>query len=105
MLVVSSKQTKDDFTAKRIRQSQNEPTVFVRDYAVWHVKEGVFSENKFAVLVGNDQIPSKILDPEEVGIIRSKLKDGMLIPQFPFPERKSSAQVLAKSLMEVRIYR
>jgi len=32
-------------------------------------------------------------------------KAGELIPQFPFPERKSSAQVLAESLTEVRIYR
>ena len=33
------------------------------------------------------------------------LKDGKLIPQFPFPERKSFAQVLAKSLQDVKIYR
>jgi len=30
---------------------------------------------------------------------------GMLMPRFPFPERKSFARVLAKSLTEVRIYR
>ncbi|GAH32108.1 unnamed protein product, partial [marine sediment metagenome] len=43
----------------------------------------------------------------EVALVRAlpKLKDGVLIPQFPFPERMSSAQVLAKSLTEVRIYR
>jgi uncharacterized Zn finger protein len=33
------------------------------------------------------------------------LKDGELVPQFPFPERKSSAQVLAGSLTDLRFYR
>lgn len=44
---------------------------------------------------------------EEVALVRAlpQLKGGVLIPQFPFPERKSSTQVLAKSLSEVRIYR
>ena len=31
--------------------------------------------------------------------------NGKLVPRFPFPERKSFAQVLAKSLLEVKIYR
>ena len=44
---------------------------------------------------------------EEVALVRAlpTIEDGGLIPQFPFPDRKSSAQVLAKSLTEVRIYR
>ena len=44
---------------------------------------------------------------DEVALVRAlpTIEDGALIPQFPFPERKSSAQVLAKSLTEVRIYR
>lgn len=32
------------------------------------------------------------------------LKDGKLIPQFPFAEHKSCAQVLARSLKEITIY-
>ena len=53
-------------------------------------------------------IPVEILELEgEVALVRAlpKLKDGRLIPQFPFPERKSFAQVLAKSLQDVKIYR
>jgi intein/homing endonuclease len=34
MIVVSSKQTKEDFTAKRISDSKDDPTVFVRDYCL-----------------------------------------------------------------------
>ena len=43
----------------------------------------------------------------EVALVRAlpQLKDGKLIPQFPFPDKKSFAQVIAKSLREVKIYR
>lgn len=50
----------------------------------------------------------EVLDIEgDVALIRAlpKHKDGKLIPQFPFPDKKSFAKVLAKSLHEVRIYR
>jgi hypothetical protein len=43
----------------------------------------------------------------EVALVRAlpALKDGKLIPQFPFPDKKSFAQVISKSLREVKIYR
>ena len=34
MIVVSSKQTKDDFTAQRIKEAKDDPGVFVRDYCL-----------------------------------------------------------------------
>ena len=48
-----------------------------------------------------------ILIEGEMALIRAlpQFKDGQLIPQFPFPEKQSAALVLAKSLIEVRIYR
>ncbi len=43
----------------------------------------------------------------EMALIRAlpQLKDGQLIPQFPFAEKQSAALVLAKSLVDVKIYR
>ena len=43
----------------------------------------------------------------EVAVVRALpvLKDGQLVPQFPFPDRKASTQVIAKSLTNVRIFR
>ncbi len=43
----------------------------------------------------------------EVALVRAlpRIQDGCLIPQFPFPEKQSAAQVIAKSLSNVRIYR
>ena len=43
----------------------------------------------------------------ETALVRALpiFKDGRPIAQFPFPERKSNAKVLVKSLREVYIYR
>jgi len=53
-------------------------------------------------------IPVELLTLEgEAAMVRAlpTLKDGKLIPQFPFSDRKSVCQVIAKSLVDVKIYR
>lgn len=102
MIVVSSKQTKDDFTAKRIRESKDDPTVFVRDYATWHVKpDGIFSKEVFHVLVGNDLIPSKVLTPEEVEPLRAKLQEGMLIIEVPIDFKNDFVNNVEDSIRDI----
>lgn len=102
MLVVSSKQTRDDFTAKRIKESEDDPTLFVRDYATWHVKpKGTLSEEMFSVLVGNDLVPSKILEPEEVETVREKLQEGMVIVEVPVDYRNDFENNLEDSIRDV----
>jgi hypothetical protein len=63
--IVSSKQTDKDFTARRIRESINDSNVLVRDFSLWNVKADQYSSNKFYVLVGNETVPSCILEPGE----------------------------------------
>ena len=66
LFVVSSKQTEEDFTAKRVHESAADPTIFVRDYALWDVKPShYYSGDWFHVLVGNESTPSRMLRPEE----------------------------------------
>lgn len=102
MIVVSSKQTRDDFTAKRIRESKDDPTVFVRDYATWHVKpDGIYSKETFHVMVGNDLVPSKILVPEEVEVVRSKLQDGMVIIEVPVDFKQDFINNLEDSIRDI----
>ena len=102
MIVVSSKQTRDDFTAQRIRDSKDDPTVFVRDYATWHVKpEGVYSKDTFSVLVGNDLTPSKILKPEEVEVVRASIQDGMLIVDVPIDFKQDFTSNLEDSIRDI----
>ena len=70
-----------------------------------HLREAVI----YGVLqVDGESVRVEIVALEgEVALVRAlpTIKDGVLIPQFPFSERKSSAQVLAQSLTEVKIYR
>ena len=70
-----------------------------------HLREAII----YATLhVDGEPVKVEIVTLEgDVALVRALpiIKDGVLIPQFPFPERQSSAQVLAQSLKEVQIYR
>lgn len=53
-------------------------------------------------------LPVEIVELEgPVALVRAlpRIDGDRLVPQFPFPEKQSAAQVLASSLTEVRIYR
>jgi hypothetical protein len=84
IFIISSKQTSEDFTANRIKESLNDPTVFVRDYALWDVKpRELYSQDLFHVLVGNEQTPSKILDPQEVAHFKEDKPEGCIVIEVP----------------------
>ena len=84
LFIVSSKKTSDDFTARRVRESQNDASVFVRDYALWDVKQENFSQQKFWVIVGNDQTPSRILTDEAEAVrITPTLPEGVVLIDVP----------------------
>jgi hypothetical protein len=106
MIVVSSKRTKEDFTAKRIRDSKDDPEVFVRDYAMWDVKREAYGQKTFHVLVGNETVPSRILKDEEVEPVREKLKesgqfDSVIIISVPEDFRKDFEADLEGSIRDV----
>jgi len=66
LFVVSSKQTPNDFTTKRIQASMNDATVFVRDYALWETKpESYASGDWFYVIVGSEQAPSRVVPKDD----------------------------------------
>jgi hypothetical protein len=84
LFIVSSKSTQDDFTARRVRESRRDPTIFVRDYALWDVKpEEYYSVKKFQVLGGNEQTPSRILAEGEAASLRDTLPEGCVIVDVP----------------------
>jgi hypothetical protein len=85
LFVVSSKQTADDFTAKRINAAKSDPTIFVRDYALWDVKpEDYYTDEWFHVVVGNDQSPSRIVrDNEDPTALQEVLADGCVLLRVP----------------------
>lgn len=66
LFLLSSKDSTSDFTEKRIQESKDDPSVFVRDYPLWGPKpRDHFSDETFGVLVGNENTLSKILSDEE----------------------------------------
>jgi intein/homing endonuclease len=66
LFLPSSKDVVSSFTERRIKEARDDPTVFVRDYATWDVKKrGSFGKARFKVLVGNERVRSKILEPGE----------------------------------------
>lgn len=85
LFIVSSKKTRDDFTAKLVRSMKTDASMFVRDYAQWDVKpEEFFTTQKFPVLCGNESTPSKILTADEAAVLRSKeLDEGLVILDVP----------------------
>jgi len=87
LFLVSSKRTKDDFTARRVRESREDPLVFVRDYALWDVKpEAYYSSKKFWVLCGDESTPSRILDASEVEATKEKVKEAEGLVLIDVPE-------------------
>jgi hypothetical protein len=84
LFLVSSKRTKDDFTARRVLEARDDPEVFVRDYSLWDVKpEEYYSARKFWVLCGNESIPSKIVEDEELDALKKTLPEGCVIIDVP----------------------
>lgn len=85
LFLVSSKRTKDDFTARRVMEARDDSEVFVRDYALWDVKPGeYYATKKFWVLCGNEAIPSKIVDEaEELAGLQKRLPEGCVLMDVP----------------------
>ncbi len=86
LFIVSSKNTKENFTERLIAASKKDPTFWVSDYSTWDVKPSdLYSGEKFHVLVGNEQTPSRILTPAE-GVEYSKpgsIPDGCVLIEAP----------------------
>jgi hypothetical protein len=77
MLLISSAATLGSFTDRKIKDSMNDPTVFVRDYATWDVKPSDhFSGERFKVVVGTSSLRSRIVPPEEAEEIDEEFLSG-----------------------------
>lgn len=103
LFVVSSKQTSDDFTAKRIEEAKGDPTIFVRDYALWDVKpEAYYSGKWFHVVVGDDSSPSRILkEDEDPDLVRVTLSDGCVLIKVPDDFKQDFEQNLEGAIRDL----
>lgn len=102
LFIVSSKKTMDDFTARRIRDAVNDPTVFVRDYALWDTKpDDYYSAKKFWVLGGTDSVPSKILTDPEYVELKERVPEGATLVHVPEDFRNDFERDLEGSLRDL----
>jgi hypothetical protein len=102
MFLSSSKNTFDDFTAKRIRESKDDPHVYIMDYALWEVRpEDYDMENGFWVLVGNETSPSRIVPDDEVEEIRALLPEGAALVRVPVDFKADFARDLEGSIRDI----
>ena len=87
----------DEEALQKARLALNAHSQFLRGAIIYAV-----------LLVDGQPLQVEIIKLDgDIALVRAlpKVVNGQLVPQFPFPEKQSSAQVLAKSLCEVKIYR
>jgi hypothetical protein len=105
LFIVSSKNTKENFTERLIAVSKNDPTFWVSDYSTWDVKPtDLYSGERFHVLGGNEQTPSRILTKEEAAEYTSKasiLPDGCVLVSVPEEFRTDFEKDLEGSLRDM----
>lgn len=103
LITVSSKERPNAFIEKRVRQAreQNDPHVFIREYATWDVKPAeFFSKETFKVVAGTDRVQSRILgdDPREEARYRDM---DLQIVEVPEDYRRDFERDLDGSLRDI----
>ncbi len=102
LFIMSSKATQDDFTARRINESKNDPSIYVADYSLWDVKpEDYYNVKRFSVLAGNEQVPSRLLLEGEAELLRPTLPEGCIILDVPEDFRHDFEKDLEGSLRDL----
>jgi len=102
LCLISSKTVKNSFTERRVRESRIDPSVFVLDYATWHVKpKASFSGKWFNVLVGGTTARSKILVDDDMPSEIFLKETGSYIVKVPEEYREDFDNDLNGSLRDV----
>jgi hypothetical protein len=103
LFVVSSKNTRDDFTSRRIKESLNDPHVFCSDRSLWEAKpDGTYSKEMFNVIAGNETSPSRILsDDEDAAAVKEMLPEGVVLVPVPVDFRLDFERDIEGSLRDI----
>ena len=103
MFVVSSKRRTDDFTQKLVEKSRSDRTTFVRDLSLWEAKPEHYSKKRFHVFVGDEAMPSKILQPEEVAEFRklAETNENCLVIDVPEDFRVDFENDIDESIRDI----
>ncbi len=100
LFLPSSKDVVSSFTEQRILESKDDPTIFVRDYNTWMIKRKHFMNSPmFKVLVGNERLNSRILNPGEE--VEYEDIEGVKIIDVPEDYRKDFERNLEDAIREI----
>tara|TARA_Y100000310_G_scaffold337602_1_gene425125 strand:- start:7137 stop:8993 length:1857 start_codon:yes stop_codon:yes gene_type:complete len=103
MVLASSATTVNSFTDRKIKSSEGDPTVFVRDYANWEVKpQDNFSGETFEVIVGNGGLRSKVLKEDATDAERHYYRDaGCRIIEVPSEYSEDFGRDLESAIRDI----
>lgn len=102
LFLVSSKNTSSSFSARLISNGMQDPELYVADHSTWEVKpEGSYSKDRFGVLVGNDQVASKILTPEEWNAYQVEKPEGCVLVEVPLELKKLFESNLEENIRDM----
>lgn len=97
LMLLSSRQVPDDFTETRIRQSIDDPKIYVMDYALWDVKPDNYSKERFKVFVGSGGQKPKILEQGE----QIEIREDERIVEVPVDFKRRFEEDLTSSLRDL----
>lgn len=100
LFLVSSKRTVDDFIERRIREARGDANVFLREYSQWDVRPDRYGAKHFWVLVGNEQLHSRILSDKDDPAQYRDLENVQLL-DVPDEFKSSFEKDLENSIREI----
>lgn len=65
VLLASSAATVDSFTERKIRESKDDPSIFVRDHTPWTARPEIFTGEWFYILCSASSLKARFINPEE----------------------------------------
>jgi hypothetical protein len=103
LFLSSSKQTDDDFTARKINESKHDSSIYVADYAVWEAKPKDYEHSKwFYVLCGSAAVRSRILEEDEdIEELEGQLPEGACVVRVPEEYRPDFESNLEGSIRDL----
>lgn len=101
MILVSSKNSEDNFLEQYINANRDKPYLHVVDEPLWEVKkdQGLYSGKKFLLAVGNKYRPSKILSDGESR--ESYENNGQRVIEVPIEHKEAFEQSMNQALMDI----
>ena len=101
MILVSSKNSEDNFLEQYINANRDKPHLHIVDEPLWVVKgdQGLYSGKKFLLAVGNKYRPSKILSDSESR--ESYENNGQRVIEVPIEHKEAFEQSMNQALMDI----